>query len=304
MNWNRWILLSILSLLYMEYRIEAPYLHLTIDADYANITIEEFFHQFYLSRKTIHLYKQDKKYMLNGKYVNSSAMLQTGDILSIACFYKDQPFVPTKININIVYEDDFLLIVNKPKHMNVHPDSKEQIDTLANAAAYYLKDKEVCVRYIHRLDYDTTGLVLFTKCLFLQPYLDHQIENKQIKRYYKAYVKGKIGKGIINKPIARDRHNAKKMRVSDKGKEAITHYQLLQYKHGISEVECMLETGRTHQIRVHLASIGYPIIGDPLYNNDHGKGQALHAYKLELIHPITKQRITAISPSPYTYLLK
>lgn len=288
----------------MLYRINHQWLYLTIDDSFSNQTIEDFFHSFHQSKKTIHLYKQNKDYTLNGNFVSSNTLLQTGDLLGLHCFKQDIPFTQTKMDLDIAYEDDFILIVNKPKYINVHPDSPAQVDTLVNGIAYYLKDQDVSLRYIHRLDYETTGLVIFTKCPLIQPLFDAQLEAKQIKRYYKAYVYGKFKSQTVNKPIGRDRHNAKKMRVSPTGKEAITHFTLLRYHNNISEVECKLETGRTHQIRVHLSSIGYPIIGDPLYNPTRSKiNLPLHAYKVTFTHPISQKNLKVEIKSPYDHLV-
>ena len=289
----------------MHYKINQEWLYLTIDDLFIDHSIEDFFQAFYQSKKTIHLYKQNKDYLLNNSFVPSTTLLKKGDILALHCFKQDIPFIKTKMDLEIVYEDDFLIIVNKPKYMNVHPDSPSQVNTLVNGLAYYLQYQMVSLRYIHRLDYETTGLVIFTKCSLVQPLLDHELAIKEIHRYYKAYIEGKIPDTTVHQKIGKDRHNAKKMRVSSTGKEATTHFKTLQYKNNISEIECILDTGRTHQIRVHLAYLKHPIIGDPLYNPKRSKTNlALHAYKVTFKHPISQEMLTITCQSPYEYLLK
>ena len=291
------------NLQFMKYTIKQDWLILTIDKLFENKTIEEFFHDYQLSKKTIHLLKQNKNYFLNNEFVPTSTGLKLNEIKAFDLTGPN--FIPNEDPIDVIYEDEFLLIVNKPAHLKVHPDQKEDINTLCNRVANYYLENQIYypVRYLHRLDEDTTGLIIFCKCQFLQAYLDKQLATKKIRRNYLAFVEGKVkDKEIhtIETYLGRDRHQSNKMRVANKGQLAITHYQLIQRCKNNSLLKCSLETGRTHQIRVHLASIHHPIIGDELYGNssDLIQRQALHAYEIEMIHPIKQIPLKITIPLP------
>ena len=282
----------------MKYKVQREWLTLIIDDLFDGKTIEDVFRYYHLSRKNIHLLKQNKGYTLNQQCVPASTILSKKDQLKIKAFDTSGiDLDPVPGDIEIAYEDEFLLIVNKPAGVKIHPDSTD-VTTLSHLVAYYYQQQGLSypIRYLHRLDEDTSGLIIFCKCTFLQAYLDHQLSLKNIKRNYIAFVEGNITNKKympIEKTIARDRHHSKKMRVADRGQYALTHYRLIKKYRSFSEIECSLETGRTHQIRVHLASIGHPILGDPLYgySNSKIKRQALHAYKIYFKHPITQEII-------------
>ena len=288
----------------MNYKIHYPYISFIIDRV---ISIDEFFESFHLSKKTIHLLKQNKEYTLNKKHVSSSSIMIKGDVLCVKAFEDDDSmYLPVFEDIDVVYEDDFLLIVNKPPFINIYPDDKEKTDSLSNRVSGYYKTigLDIPVRYIHRLDFETSGMVVYCKCAFVLPLLDYQLSVKEIKRHYLAIIDGKIAdkkEHVINKPIGKDRHHSKKMIVSSSGKEAKTAYKSLGHKNNMTLVECELFSGRKHQIRVHMSSIGYPLLGDKLYGRETSliNRQALHAYKLKLIHPITKEKMTLTCHPPY-----
>lgn len=289
----------------MKYKINNQYITLFIDKEFIYKSIDDVFEFFHLSRKTIHLLKQNKEYTLNNKFVSSATILQKNDRLTIKAFEKnDYMYTPTPSSIDIIYEDDFLLIVNKPAYLPVYPDSLEKTDSLSHYVSYYYQQSgyDIPVRPIHRLDNDTTGLVIYCKCAFIQPLLDYQLSIKEINREYKAIVKGNLDKKehIVKTNTARDRHNSKKMRVSKEGKETITHYQLIKNYHDYAYIRCQLETGRKHQIRVHMAYTGHPLIGDTLYGQPSHKikRQALHAYLIEMVHPITLETLHIECPNP------
>lgn len=288
----------------MEYLIKGNYLMLKIDENFASMTLEEIFHYFCLSKKAIHLLKQYKQYFLNNQYVPMNTIVKQGDWLKISAFETGLDFTPQPFSLDIVYEDDFLLVVNKPCHVIIYPEDKTGSNTLCNYVAnYYLEtDQYYPIRPIHRLDKDTTGLVLFCKCAFLQPLLDSMLSKKEIARYYLALCQGIIDHDIdINLPIGRDRHT-NKMRISTSGKQAITHVKVLEKNlaGNYTLIECQLETGRKHQIRVHLQAISHPLIGDRLY----GKASklinrtALHGYKLVFKHPILNKQLQITAPLP------
>lgn len=289
----------------MKYKLQKEWLTFIIDDQFANKTIDDLFKYFHLSRKSIHLLKQNKEYFLNHHFVTTDTLLKKKDQFKIKAFdFSGIDFIPQYKNIRIVYEDDFILVLNKSAGMNVHPDKKTGKDTLCNYVAYYYQQQhlDLPIRYLHRLDYDTSGLIMFCKCSLIQALLDDELAHKKIKRSYLALVNGipPVEKQTIKTCIARDRHHANKMRVSNHGQMAITHYHVIKTYKNKTLLECSLDTGRTHQIRVHLASIGHPIIGDVLYGNPSKeiKRQALHAYRLEFTHPITNEHIQLECPLP------
>lgn len=289
----------------MKYKVRGNYLILEIDALYRDKSIAELFTKLHLSKKMIHLLKQNKEYMLNNKFVSSEHRLKEKDILKIKAFNDEGiDFIPQEHPLDIAYEDEFILIVDKPIHTAIYPEHKDGLNTLCNYVAnYYLETNQYLpVRHIHRLDQDTSGLVLFCKCPLIQPYLDNMMASKQIKRTYIAIVQGIINNNLeIDAKIARDRHE-NRMRVSKNGQRAITNVKVLakNKKDNYTVVRCDLQTGRKHQIRVHLASINRPLLSDPIYGNNSNiiKRVALHAYRLELIHPITQEKIIAYANIP------
>lgn len=297
----------------MKYIIKGSYITFTIDDTFKDLSINEFFQYFHLSKKTIHLLKQNKEYTLNKHYVSSQTILNKNDKLTIKAFQKDDyMYSPTPSSIEIIYEDEFLLIVNKPAFLPIYPDHQDKQNSLNHYVSYYYHQMgyDLPIRPIHRLDNDTTGLVIYCKCQLIQSLLDAQLSKKQIKRYYKAIVEGNISdkKHTIQTFIANDRHHNSKMRVSKSGKEAITHYRLIKNYNNLALIECELETGRKHQIRVHMAYINHPLIGDKLYNRPsrYINRQALHAYCIEMVHPITlkKLHIECSLPDDFLFVMK
>lgn len=290
----------------MKYKIIQDDLFLEIDHTIQGLTILDYFSKLHLSKKTIHLFKQNKSYTLNNQYVDISTPLKKHDILKIKAFdLKGIDFIPQIYPIDIVYEDDFLLIVNKEPNMIIHPDSKEGLNTLCNYIAYYYlqTNQHIPVRYLHRLDKDTSGLIMFCKCALFQPLLDHQFANKSIQKYYYALIEGKLPHQTmsVHYPIGRDRHHKNKMIVSKTGKNAFTHFKQIKYQNHVSLIECQIETGRKHQIRVHLQSLHHPILSDPLYGHHSSKIKrlALHSYKLIFIHPVTNEKkVIAVATPP------
>lgn len=210
--------------------------------------------------------------------------------------------VPTKMNLNILYEDDSLLIIDKPPHMPVHPSLNHYENSLSNGVKYYFNSINLhrLIRPINRLDKDTSGIVMFAKNEYIQSKLTNYTKQ------YIAIVVGKLeGKGIIDKPIKRKADSIIERCIDESGEKAITEYEVLKNFNingeDLTEVKCILHTGRTHQIRVHMASINHPILGDTLYGKESNliDRQALHAYKIKFIHPITKKEIEVISPIPF-----
>ncbi|BFT74949.1 RluA family pseudouridine synthase [Paenibacillus sp. P36] len=209
--------------------------------------------------------------------------------------------------VDVLFEDDFCLVVNKPAGMSVHPSEAGQGGTLASAVAYYYESTgQACaVRHIHRLDQDTTGAVLYAKNEWAHVLLDEAMRDKRIDRRYVALAQGifKRKQGTVDAPIGKDRHQSGKRRVTAGGDQAVTHYQVLRQLNQAALVELELETGRTHQIRVHLSHLGHPLVGDVLYGGSSRlfHRQALHGEKLTFEHPITQKLIEVHAPLPLDF---
>ncbi len=269
-------------------------------------TVEDFFKDYWKApKKVIHEWRMSKEVTVNNERVPWSTKLSQGDSFSIPIFADTElELVPaTDLEIEILYEDDFLLIANKPAHMDTHPSQPGDNKTLINGVAHHLKQsgQNCMIKHIHRLDKDTTGAVLFAKNRFVGSMLDKMLEERKIKRTYYALVEGivKPDTGTIQEKIGRDRHHATRRRVSPTGQTATTHFTVIQRdsKQNITLVRCTLDSGRTHQIRVHFSHIHHPLAGDTLYG---GKKifsrQALHAHQIELIHPISEEKIICKAP--------
>jgi 23S rRNA pseudouridine1911/1915/1917 synthase len=235
-------------------------------------------------------------------------MKQGGGKLRLRLFPEaEYGFVPEWTALDVLYEDDFVLVVNKPARMPVHPVDRRGTGSLANAvAAYYASTGQaVAVRHIHRLDADTTGPVLYAKNALAQTLLDQAMREKRIERVYLAVVHGVPAheRGTIDAPIGRDRHHAGRRRVSPTGEPAITHYETVRTwpNRNASMLRLRLETGRTHQIRVHLSHIGLPLFGDTMYGGKRSRRiqrQALHGESLSFPHPWTREMMRVAAPLP------
>lgn len=247
---------------------------------------------------------------VNNKEVKSSYLLKEKDQIKIEEYNEDIDIVPENIPLDIYYEDDDLIVVNKPSGMVVHPAPGNYTKTLVNALMYHtnnLSTVNTSIRpgIVHRIDADTSGLLLVAKNDKTHNALADAIQKKEVVREYIALVEGIIleDTATIDAPIGRDKSNRKKMKVtSENSKDAITHIRVLERYKDSTLIRCKLETGRTHQIRVHLNYIGHPVVNDPVYGYkkliDKDFGQMLHAEKLGFIHPITKEYMEFTSPPP------
>lgn len=211
---------------------------------------------------------------------------------------------PEWFPLDVLYEDDFVLVVNKPAGMPVHPNEPGQKGTLMHAvAAYYEAGGQRCrVRHIHRLDVETTGAVLYAKNEWSHLLLDEAMRQKLVRREYAALAEGKIEppEGVIDLPIGRDRHHKSRRRVTRKGRQAVTRYTVAAQLKQAALLYLSLETGRTHQIRVHLSHLGHPLLGDVLYGGDTAliSRQALHGERISFSHPITGETLSVKAPWP------
>lgn len=258
-----------------------------------------------ISRAEVQRLIEESKIQVNGKQTKASYKLQIGDIVEIEEQKpKETTLKPQKIDLNVIYEDNDIIVINKPKGMVVHPGNGNPDGTLANAIMERCKGSlsgiggEIRPGIVHRLDKDTSGIIIVAKNDKAHIDISNQIKNRKVKKTYIALVRGivKENEATINMPIGRSTKERTKMSVTKNGKEAITHFKVLQrYKEGYTLLEIKIDTGRTHQIRVHLAEIGYPIIGDYIYSNGKNPygiiGQCLHAQKLEFTHPITREKL-------------
>lgn len=275
-------------------------LKIIISNKYQNKTIKEFLKDNNIGRGKIEAIRVSKTSFINGVYANLETKLNEGDVLSFN-IDEEIDFICEDKEIEVIYEDDYLVAFNKPANMIIHPDDKSKGGTLVNLVASYYKKNNIKrkIRYIHRIDKETTGIVLFAKDFLSEAILLKQINNHQIKKYYLALIEGhlKQNKGQIKANIGEDRHINNKMCVSKSGKEALTNYKEIKRFKDYSLVEFELITGRTHQIRVHSSYLKHPLLGDPLYggNYQYINRVALHSYKMEFTHPITNKEILIIS---------
>lgn len=261
-----------------------------------------------LSRTRIKELIKDKNILVNKKFEKVSYKVQSGDKIEVTVpAVKPLDLTPENIPLDIIYEDNDVIVVNKPQGMVVHPSAGHPDHTLVNALLYHTRDLAASPEgfrpgIVHRIDKDTSGLLMIAKNALSRDFLEKQLANKTNKRYYLAIVHGNFTEeeGKIDAPIGRNPNDRKKMAVVENGKNAVTHFKVLEQFKNYSLIKCKLETGRTHQIRVHLAYIGHPVAGDPLYGPKKtlkGNGQFLHAEVLGFKHPKTgKELVFKVQP--------
>ncbi len=277
-----------------------------------NIRIDKYLmKELNYSRSKIQRMIADNYILVNNREVKSSYILKNGDNIFINSNYTEEiDIIPEDIPLDIYYEDEYLLVVNKPSGMVVHPANGNYSHTLVNALMYHCNklsdiNGEIRPGIVHRIDALTSGLLLVAKNNEVHNSLAEQIKNKTVLRKYIALVEGVIKEdtATIDAPIGRSSKDRKKMAVTDiNSKDAITHLRVLERYSTSTLIECQLETGRTHQIRVHLSYINHPIVNDPIYGHkrllDEEFGQMLHAETIGFIHPITKKYLEFTSPLP------
>ena len=264
-----------------------------------------------LSRVAIQRLIENEKILVNGKKTKASYKLSKGDEISIE---KEEP-VEVKIEaenipLDIVYEDNDILVVNKQKGLVVHPGNGNPNGTLVNAIMAHCKESlsgiggEIRPGIVHRIDKDTSGILVIAKNVRAHINMSEQIKNHEVTKTYLALVRGNIkeNQATINMPIARSTKDRTKMAVSKNGKNAVTHIEVLERFDGFTYIKVNIETGRTHQIRVHMAQIGFPIVGDFVYSNGKNpfgvEGQMLHSCRLDFTHPITGEKMSLEAKLP------
>ena len=263
------------------------------------------------SRSQIGNWLEQERITVNGVNVKAKYKVKAGDVVEIDVpdVMEELEIIPEDLNLEIVYEDADVLVVNKPRGMVVHPAPGHASGTLVNGLMHHCKDLSgingvARPGIVHRIDKDTSGLLMVAKNDIAHESLVNQLVEKSVTRKYTALVHGHIAheKGTVDAPIGRDQKDRQKQAVVDKGKHAVTHFQVMEHFGEFTLVECRLEeTGRTHQIRVHMNYIGFPLAGDPKYGPkktiDFG-GQVLHAGVLGFVHPVTKEYLEFSSPLP------
>lgn len=274
-----------------------------------DIYIAENFNE--LSRTMIKKLIESNNILVNDKSEKVSYKVQANDNISIDVpEAKETKLKAQEIPLDIIYEDSDIIVVNKPKGMVVHPANGNPDGTLVNAILSICKNSlsgiggELRPGIVHRLDKDTSGLIIVAKNNKAHINMSEQIKERNVKKTYIALVRGNVPEeeATINMPIGRSTKDRKKMAVTKNGKQAITHFKVLKRYSKYTLLEIKIETGRTHQIRVHMAEIGYPVVGDAVYSNGKNEfgieGQMLHAYKLEFMHPITNKHMELTAPLP------
>ena len=256
---------------------------------------------------------EEGRVLLNGKPpAKAGVKINLGDVIALD-FPEPRPIsaAPQDIPIDVLYEDNDIVVVNKPQGMVTHPASGSPDGTLVNALLYRVRDLsgingEIRPGIVHRLDKDTSGVLVVAKNDAAHLALSKQISSKKALRYYYALVVGNVAQdeGKIEKAIARSKKDRKQMAVSEEGRNALTLFKVIERFKGYTLLECELRTGRTHQIRVHMKSIGHPVVGDPVYGKPSPlapAGQLLHAHKLVLYHPVTGEKMTFTAPVNETF---
>lgn len=274
-------------------------------------TVKEVIKSYYnVSDRLLTKLKKNKHILLNNSFSNINSIIKLGDEIQINLDFEEESsnIIPKQMALDILFEDDSLIIINKSSNMAIHPSILHFENSLSNGLKYYFNSKNIKkkIRPVNRLDKDTSGIVVFAKNEYIQESLIKQMKSHDFKKEYYAILEGFIEnkKQKIIAPISRKQNSIIEREVSEKGDFAVTHLELIknfEYNNTkLAFVKFILETGRTHQIRVHSKYINHPILGDSLYGNSSIliSRQALHAYKINFIHPITKKNMELIAPIP------
>ena len=279
-----------------------------IDEDSAGLRVEQFLRRKrYSGQNLSEIKRMPKSILVNGVHYYMRQELSKGDHLQVRiCETKNSEKIPpTNLPLDIIYEDEDLLVLNKPAGMPIHPSLNNYTNSLANALAYYFQSqgKPFIFRCCNRLDRDTSGLTIVSKHLVSGSILSDMTKYREVHREYLAIARGSVtpSEGTIQAPLGRKEGTIIERTVDwEHGEDAVTHYKVVKEANGHSLVSLRLETGRTHQIRIHMKYLGYPLIGDYLYNPDmeYMTRQALHSHHMEFTHPITGEHMSFTAPMP------
>ena len=279
-----------------------------ISTEYDGFLIDKYLKsQGYSSANITAIKKMPNNVVVNGQWVHMNRKLSAGEVLTVNISEDNssEKIPPVKMALDIVYEDEDIIVINKPAGLPIHPSLNHYEDSLANGLAYYYESqgKPFIFRCANRLDKNTSGLTVIAKHLVSANILSTMVKNRQFHREYYAIVRGTLAEktGTIDAPIGRVDDSIITRQVDfENGERAVTHYEVIKENNGHSLVSIHLETGRTHQIRVHFKYIGHPLIGDHLYNPDfkYMNRQALHSHKIEFTHPITGSPISFVADLP------
>ena len=279
-----------------------------IDEDSAGLRVEQFLRRKrYSGQNLSEIKRMPKSILVNGVHYYMRQELSKGDHLQVRiCETKNSEKIPpTNLPLNIIYEDEDLLVLNKPAGMPIHPSLNNYTNSIANALAYYFQSqgKPFIFRCCNRLDRDTSGLTIVSKHLVSGSILSDMTKYREVHREYLAIARGSVtpSEGTIQAPLGRKDGTIIERTVDwEHGEDAVTHYKVVKEANGHSLVSLRLETGRTHQIRIHMKYLGYPLIGDYLYNPDmeYMTRQALHSHHMEFTHPITGEHMSFTAPLP------
>lgn len=279
-----------------------------IDEDSAGLRVEQFLRRKrYSGQNLSEIKRMPKSILVNGVHYYMRQELSKGDHLQVRiCETKDSEKIPpTNLPLDIIYEDEDLLVLNKPAGMPIHPSLNNYTNSMANALAYYFQSqgKPFIFRCCNRLDRDTSGLTIVSKHLVSGSILSDMTKHREVHREYLAIARGSVtpSEGTIQAPLGRKEGTIIERTVDwEHGEDAVTHYKVVKEANGHSLVSLRLETGRTHQIRIHMKYLGYPLIGDYLYNPDmeYMTRQALHSHHMEFTHPITGEHMSFTAPLP------
>ena len=279
-----------------------------IDEDRAGLRVEQFLRRKrYSGQNLSEIKRMPKSILVNGVHYYMRQELSTGDHLQVRICetQNSEKIPPTKLPLDIIYEDEDLLVLNKPAGMPIHPSLNNYTNSIANALAYYFQSqgKPFIFRCCNRLDRDTSGLTIVSKHLVSGSILSDMTKYREVHREYLAIARGSVtpSEGTIQAPLGRKEGTIIERTVDwEHGEDAVTHYKVVKEANGHSLVSLRLETGRTHQIRIHMKYLGYPLIGDYLYNPDmeYMTRQALHSHHMEFTHPITGEHMSFTAPLP------
>lgn len=277
-----------------------------INKDNYNTVNDVLINEFQFSSRLMSKLIKNKKIYLNNSFCDTRKCINYNDeiVVDLSGKENNSNIVATNMDLDIIYEDDWFLVVNKQPGIAVHPSSLHYSDSLSNGVKFYfdkigLKKK---IRVVNRLDYNTSGIVVFAKCEYIHEQFSKQMMQHIFQKEYLCIINGFLDNsyGIIDLPIDRKQGSIIERCIDKNGQKSITHYEVLKTFSDYSLVKCILETGRTHQIRVHFSAIGHPLLGDTLYGtaSDLINRQALHSNKIDLIHPITKEHLSFESLLP------